>query len=101
MRGAVLDDLSDKLSQGRCRRLHGLRRRWQRSGAKHVIRACPDQHQLVGLEASVGGHIARYLLVDGHFDIADHVNEKIVQVGRRLHCGAALCIAEAALRVSS
>ena len=98
MSGAVLDDLSDDLSQGGCRRLNGLRRGRQRPGAKHVVRASPDQHQLTGAEAPMGGQIARNLLIDGHFDIADHVSKKVVLVCRRCHRGAALRIAEAALR---
>src|SRR5471032_277699 len=98
MSGAALDNLSDNLSQRGCRRLHGRRRGRQLPGAKHVVCASPEQHQLTGVEAAVSGQIARHLLIHWHFYIADHGGEKVVQVRRRCHRGAALRIAKAALR---
>jgi hypothetical protein len=98
VRGAALEDLSDHLHERGRRRLHGRRRGWQGSGAQHVVRARPDQHQLIGIEASVRSQVARNLLIDGHFHIADHIGQEVIQVGRRRNRRTTLRVAESALR---
>ncbi|ETN71742.1 hypothetical protein NECAME_19190, partial [Necator americanus] len=96
--GTRLHDLPDDLCERRGGGLHDRVGTRRVAGAQHVVRAGPDQHELAGVEAAVRGEIARNLLIDRHFDVADHVREEVVLVGRRGDRGAALCVAEAASR---